>query len=299
MKELLLTTSFAGIPLCGAATAAGSIWGNWLLDPGVLLLFIAISGLYFLLSGGKWQKGAGLYFAGLILMLLVQSSPLHFLAMHYLFSAHMVGHIVLLLLCAPLLVLGLPQQPGAKAGRAMTGISEVLSHWPWLGWLCGIGVMWFWHIPAVFDTAFPATQATAFSMVPVLHVGSLLLAGMLFAWPLLGPLPEQRINPLVGVVYLFTACVGCSLLGLLITFAPLGIYHHYLSIDPFGFASQIRNGWGITTEADQQAAGLIMWVPCCFIYLSGSLYLLHTWLTAKEGQRPWQRSTYNLEGENV
>jgi cytochrome c oxidase assembly factor CtaG len=40
--------------------------------------------------------------------------------------------------------------------------------------------------------------------------------------------------------------------------------------------------WGITQSVDQQAAGLIMWVPCCFIYLAGVLYLLTNWLNHKK-----------------
>ncbi|MBF9254045.1 cytochrome c oxidase assembly protein [Pontibacter sp. 172403-2] len=299
MKELFLYDAFAGIPLCGTEGAADSIWGNWLLMPGVLLLIAGLSGLYLLLSGGKLQKGAGLYFGGLVLLLLVQSSPLHFLAMHYLFSAHMVGHIIILLGCAPLLVLGLPEQVGPDTQNILAAVSKVLSQRPWLGWLCGIGVMWFWHVTAVFDAAFPAALATGVNLLPLLLTFSLLLAGALFAWPILGPLPAYRINPLLGVLYLFTACVGCSLLGLLITFAPLGIYHHYLSADAYGFDGLIRKGWGITAAVDQQMAGLIMWVPCCFVYLSGSLYLLHNWLTAKDGQPLWKESGLNLEGDRI
>ncbi|WP_439883306.1 cytochrome c oxidase assembly protein [Pontibacter sp. MBLB2868] len=298
MRQVLLDISFSDIPLCGVNTAAGSVWNNWLLNPGMLVIFVAMAGLYFLLSGGRLQKGAGLYFAALLLLLLVQTSPLHFLAMHYLFSAHMISHIVILLLCAPMLVLGLPKQVAQKPKKIFKAISQIMMRWPWLGWLSGIGVMWFWHIPAVFDAAFPASH-TVFNLLPLLHTFSLLVAGVLFAWPILGPLPKYRINPLAGVVYLFTACIACSLLGLLITFAPLGIYHHYLAADPYGFASTIRNGWGITTAVDQQMAGLIMWVPCCFIYLSGSLYLFLTWLSSKEEQPEWENSGYKLKRNKI
>jgi cytochrome c oxidase assembly factor CtaG len=38
-----------------------------------------------------------------------------------------------------------------------------------------------------------------------------------------------------------------------------------------------ENSWNISPAEDQQAAGLIMWVPCCFVYLSGCLFLLYRW----------------------
>jgi len=117
--------------------------------------------------------------------------------------------------------------------------------------------------------------------MPLLHAGSMLLAGILFSWPLAGPFPEMHIHPLSGIIYLSTACISCSLLGLLITFAPVNTFHHY------GMAGSSMNGmpfnpWGLSPATDQQAAGLIMWVPCCFVYLSGCLYLLGRWFAAKD-----------------
>ena len=147
--------------------------------------------------------------------------------------------------------------------------------------MTGLGIMWFWHIPVVFDNAFPANHQT-FSILPAVHTFSLLIAGVLFSWPILGPQKQYRLSPPLGVVYLFTACIGCSLLGLLLTFSPLGVYRHYLEPDHFGFLPLIRNQWNISSKDDQQAAGLIMWVPCCFIYLAGSVYLMRQWLVEKE-----------------
>jgi cytochrome c oxidase assembly factor CtaG len=77
------------------------------------------------------------------------------------------------------------------------------------------------------------------------------------------PYAEYRLSPPKAVLYLSGACVFCSLLGLLITFAPAGTYRQ-------------------VTAADQQTGGLIMWVPCCFVYLSASMYLLIRWFSLKE-----------------
>ena len=74
-----------------------------------------------------------------------------------------------------------------------------------------------------------------------------------------------------------------ALLGLLITFTPTNTYHHFLSMqDDYGLNKIILNDWGLTQSIDQQAAGLIMWVPCCLIYVTGAMYLLVDWFKQKE-----------------
>lgn len=261
-----------------------SLWTYWHFDITYAAVALILAAAYLLLSGGRIQKGRGTFFAGLLLMLLLGSSPLHFLGMHYLFSAHMVIHVCLLLLCAPLLVLGLPPQIIYRRRRYLYKISVFIYHRPWLCWLAGICVMWFWHIPVIFDAAFPEMHS-AFSGTAFLHTFSLVWAGILFFWPLIGPFPAQRISPPLGVVYLFTACICCSLLGLLLTFSPLGTYHHYLGMGGDAMVTNmVRNQWQISAQTDQQAAGLIMWVPCCFIYLAGCIYLMGKWFTEKDGR---------------
>ena len=266
----------------------------WTFDLVSLLLVAGLGLGYGYLSGWRLKPGAGLYFSGVVLVGLVQTSPLHYLGMYYLLSAHMVGHMLLLLIAAPLLVLGLPAQMDTKT--SWKSISLVFQQKPWLGWLFCLATMWFWHIPPVHDlmVSRPATAAIPLctlagtaenSLANLLHIiqpVSLLVAGICFAWPILGPLPLYRIHPLTGVAYLFTACVGCSLLGMLITFAPVGVYQIYSGPDYFGVAHQLSSGWNLNRNTDQQLAGLLMWVPGCFIYLSGALYLLMNWLGDKQ-----------------
>ncbi len=254
---------------------------HWNFDLEAALLFILLTLLYVILSHGKWLKGAVLYFSGAVLMLFLAISPLHFVGMHYLLSAYMVMHILLLLICGPLILLGLPVSSPPHV--VLHSISAFFHRWPWMGWLAGIGLMWFWHIPVVFDAVFPKDHGSfRFHFLPFLHTTSLLLAGVFFSWPIFGPVKELRIHPLVGVIYLFTGCIGCSILGLFLTFAPPTLYRHYFLPDEYGFSSLIRNSWNISRAQDQQAAGLMMWVPCCFIYLSGSLLLMFKWLNEKQ-----------------
>lgn len=271
----------------------------WTIDLVSLLLLAGLGLLYGFVSGWRLQPGAGRYFSGLLLLAFAQMSPLHVLGMHYLLSAGMVAHLLLLLVCAPLLVLGLPLQPNARALPAIRSVSRFFQQHPWTGWLVCLVTMWFWHVPGIHDamTAQPLAYhngiiplctlagTSASTLVNLLHIVqpvSLVLAGVCFVWPILGPLPTYRVHPLMGVAYLATACVGCSLLGMLITFAPVGLYTLNAGPDYYGIGQLVRQNWGFDRATDQQTAGLLMWVPGCFIYLSGSLFLLMNWLSEKE-----------------
>ncbi|WP_198170243.1 cytochrome c oxidase assembly protein [Mucilaginibacter arboris] len=246
---------------------------QWHFNLFVVLFLAGLILLYYRISGFKRTNNNLCFTLAILLFLLAECSPLHFLGMHYYFFAHMISHIVLLLMCGPLLVLSIPDKCLDPFENGISAFSKILSKYSWIAWLTGVLVMWFWHIPAIFDASFVAMNKVT-SIVPLIHAGSMLFAGAVFSWPILGPDKKLHVHPLAGIVYLFTACVSCSLLGLLITFAPLTTYHHYdngLS----GMAGS--NPWNISQITDQQAAGLIMWVPCCFVYLTGCIYLLQRW----------------------
>ena len=231
-----------------------SMTNEWHINITVIILAIALFYFYYLVAGFKSNKRGWCFWLAMILFLLVQSSPMSYLGMGGNFSAHMVSHVILLLLCGPLLVLSIPSKPSFPTLKPVLIISSFFFRHSWAAWVTGVGIMWLLHIPAVFDSAMGQNM--------LLHSCSLLLAGMIFSWPLFGPVKSDHIHPIYGIVYLFTACISCSLLGLLITFAPLNTYGHY-------------------SLNDQQTAGLIMWVPCCFVYLSGCLYLLMRWFAER------------------
>ena len=165
-------------------------------------------------------------------------------------------------------------------------LSAKIYQYPFLCWLAGVGVMWLWHVPAIYNQLFvmhgAMTAVHHMNVLSYIHMLSLLIAGMLFCLPVINPYSTYRLTPLFGVLYLTSACVGCSLLGLFITFAPAGTFTHYISMNANdSMLSLIRNNWNISAAADQQAGGLIMWVPCCFIYLSAAMVLLLKWFDTR------------------
>ena len=257
-----------------------SLFSYWHFDPGILLFIIGICVFYLFTVNFKLTKKAFFLLASIMVIIICMASPLHFLGMHYLFSAHMLSGVLIILIAGPLIVASIPAEN--RFQNALKRFSEKIRKVPILAWLAGVVLMWFWHIPVIFNQLFESGHMNSgmhfMSGLMYIHFASMLFAGMLFSWPVLTPYRSCRLRPLSGVLYLSTACVFCSLLGLIITFSHLGTYAPYLNItDHYGLLPMIRNQWDISAAADQQMAGLIMWVPCCFIYLSASMFLLIKW----------------------
>jgi cytochrome c oxidase assembly factor CtaG len=237
----------------------------WEWNPTLLLLCsLAVAG-YFLAFGLRGQPA---YFVGaLAILLLALASPLNALADGYLFSAHMVQHILLVLIVPALLLLSLPRSLSLQRSLA------AFTH-PLIGWGAGVGAMWLWHAPALCNAA------TTLKAVSVIQTISLLLLGSIFWWQVLAPREADRLSPLAGIVYLFTACTACSILGIILTFAPVSMCSAYQQpVDRLGILDAIRGQWGLTSERDQQIGGLLMWVPMCLIYVTAILAQLARWQT--------------------
>ncbi len=253
-----------------------SLFYQWHADPLIILMVMTLIYLHYRKSGTSTIKSRFCFWSAIGLVLITTCSPLHFLGMHVYFSAHMVNHVILLLIAGPLLVMSIGTKPSAPMFKK---ISLFLHKRSWPAWLTAVIIMWCWHIPFLFDRSFAGMSG--FTLMPLVHAGSMLLAGILFSWPLVGPFPELHIHPLSGIIYLATACISCSLLGLLITFAPIHTYQYYLETGA-AMNGMRSNPWSLTPAADQQAAGLVMWVPCCFVYMAGCLYLLRRWFASQE-----------------
>lgn len=204
--------------------------------------------------------------AALTILLLTLMSPLNALADGYLFSAHMVQHIILLLIVPALLLLSLPRS------LSLAIRPRLLGH-PLVGWAAGVGTMWLWHAPTMCNAAIASRPVHA------LQTLSLIVLGCLFWRQIIAPREEERLSPPAAVLYLFSACVTCSVLGIIITFSPIAVCSIYSMqpTDPFGMLDTIRTNWGFTPERDQQIGGLIMWVPMCLIYLSAIFAQLARW----------------------
>jgi putative membrane protein len=251
---------------------------TWDWQPAVLLACAVLLVGYLAALRFRPVAGTFAFAAGVCLLLVALASPLAMLGHLYLFSAHMVQHLLLVLLVPPLLWLGIPPQLARRMVRrpAVRAVQRACGQ-PLVAWLAGAGAMWIWHLPALYNAAL-----RQHSLHLVEHA-SLLTMGVVFWLPVVSPLEEDRLSPLLAVVYLFTACVGCTILGITLTFAPPGLYPAYLHpADPLGIVPLLRQGWGLTPATDQQLGGLLMWVPACLVYLSAVIGVLARWYATPE-----------------
>src|SRR5437016_5792453 len=114
---------------------------------------------------------------------------------------------------------------------------------------------------------------------------SLVSAGAAFWWPIFRPLLQRRMPPTTAALYLFSGCVGCSLLGIYVTFSPISVCPLYAA----GGGSPellrlVHEQWGLTHRLDQEVGGLLMWVPACTVYLGAILARFSGWYQVPQGR---------------
>jgi cytochrome c oxidase assembly factor CtaG len=204
-------------------------------------------------------------------------SPVHALGT-VLFAAHMVQHELLMLVAAPLLVLGRPLPRFLRAlplpwRRQLGTVSQSLRHsWralphPLIAWILHAAALWVWHVPRLFQATLTSELAHACQ-----HL-SFFGTALYFWWALLHG--HQKLQDYgVAVLAVFTTALHSSLLGALLTLAPTPWYAVYAH----------TAAWGLTPLEDQQLGGLIMWIPAGAIYLLAALTLSVELLHAAERQ---------------
>ncbi|WP_196891035.1 cytochrome c oxidase assembly protein [Aureivirga marina] len=198
-------------------------------------------------------------------------SPLATLADGHSFIAHMTQHVILLMVVPALLWLSLPK--GTK-------ISGKIFKYPIISWIVFIAYMWFVHLPFFIKEMANHIHNSSEFTVNILHVLgviSSLAVGLWFYYPVLAPKPNPTMPVLKSIGYLVSACIGCTLLGIFITFADTLIYNPFYASG--GIASSLSTS---DKFVEQQISGLIMWLPGCLIYLSISMHLVLKWLKSKE-----------------
>ena len=251
---------------------------TWDWEPSVLLGCVTLAAAYLAVARQRTAAQSLCFLAGVVLLLLDLVSPIDTLGDTYLFSAHVLQHFLLALIIPPLWLLGIPQTVAERALRkpGIARTERVLSR-PVLAWSLGVGAMLAWHIPALFNAALASDALHIFQ-----HL-SFLVTGAIFWWPVLSPLEPRRLPPLAAIVYLFSACTACSLLGAVLTFTPPGWYPAYRNpADHLGILREIRAGWGLDPRTDQQLGGMLMWVPGCLVYLTAILARVARWYAAPE-----------------
>ncbi|MCC6241692.1 MAG: cytochrome c oxidase assembly protein [Gemmatimonadaceae bacterium] len=188
------------------------------------------------------------FFTALLLLFLTLNGPLHDLSDYYLFSAHMVQHLILTLIVPPLLILGTPgwmlrPMLRSPAMFRMAKISTTIG----ACFLIFNIVLSFWHLPPMYNLAL------TYHPVHIVQHLMFIAASVLMWWPMTSPLPElPRAAYPAQMMYCFLMVIPMSVISIYIVMADSALYPAY------AVAPRIL---GITPMMDQQYGGLIMWIP--------------------------------------
>lgn len=298
--------SLAGSPVVlahggGHGPADFHFWAEWSARPGVAVPLVLSTLIYGAGLLSVWRRAgvgrgvsraqAASFGGGLLVLVTALVSPLDAIT-GSLFWLHMVQHLLLILIAAPLLVLGRPevallfavperwrQRVGRwenTAARAIVGDTEGVGQGPIWVILIGTGVLWAWHVPALYDLAVRndavhTAEHTAFVLTAVLFWSTVLRLRA-----------RERLGHGLRILYVFAMGLQGSMLGALITFAAQPLYASHVESAP---------QWGFSPLVDQQLAGLIMWVPPAMLYLGVAAYLFIGWL---QGSGTQQDVRWNL-----
>ncbi len=257
----------------------GNLLTAWDFDPSIVIGCAALLAAYALAQRGDYSH-APWFVAGAAAMFLALVSPLDALSDHYLFSAHMLQHLILILIVPPLLITGQSEKfvRSVLAIPALARIERVLTR-PALAWTLAAGALWLWHWPVLYDAALGDEN------VHIVEHLCFLVTATIFWWPIFAPVASARMESTHAIIYLATAAVSNSLLAILLTFAKPGLYPAYVHpADPLGIIAMLRDGCGITPTVDQQLGGLLMWVPGGLIYLGAIMFVMARWYSKPEAR---------------
>jgi cytochrome c oxidase assembly factor CtaG len=286
----------------GPHLETGTVLGWWTWDPFVILLLAATGALYAAGICRLWRRAgmgqgirrwqAGCFAAGWLALIVALISPVDALG-GILFSAHMAQHELLILVAAPLMVLGrplapilwaLPRDVREEAGRVARSPAFAAA-WrrltaPLTVFLLHGLALWLWHLPSLYQAALDN------DFIHALQHLSFFLSAALFWWTLIHG-RFGRLGYGAAVLYVFATSMHSGILGALLTFAPR-------LWDP---AYQLRTSrWGLSPLEDQQLAGLIMWIPAGVLFILLGLGLFAAWMGEAERRVAHTRSEMMLRG---
>jgi putative membrane protein len=258
------------------------LWAAWEWSPLITIPLGIAAAMYGVGVRRVWQRagrGRGLtrrdvmsFALGWGALAVALVSPLHALG-GVLFAAHMAQHELIMVIAAPLLVLGRPliafvwafppllRRTAASLARAAPARAtwRVLTSATVAWWLHAVAIG-AWHLPRPYEATLSSDAIHA------LQHTSFLVTALLFWWAALHP---SRGRQGAALVYLFVAILITGALGALLAFSPAVWYPAY---------SATTRAWGLTPTEDQQLGGIIMWIPGGVSYIIAALAIVAGWL---------------------
>ena len=234
-------------------------WLKWSIHPSTVIGLAALGGIYIwrsrqAASGEEvsgWRKLS--FFSALFIIFASLNGPLHDLSDDYLFSAHMVQHLLLTLAMPPFLIAGVPGWMLRPLLRnvVLGPIARKITKPAWCFVIFNLAIA-IWHVPAFYNAAM------ANHNIHIVEHLIFMVAAVLMWWPLMSQLPELPRLPYPGqLLYCFLMSLPMSVVAIYITLADHVLYPAYSS------APRI---FPLSPMEDQMLGGLIMWVPGGLIF---------------------------------
>jgi putative membrane protein len=267
-------------------------WTRFTTHPSILIGCILFAGLYLVAVGPLrrkygWADGiersrVAWFMTGVAVMFLALNGPIHDLGDNYLFSAHMIQHLMITLIMPPLLLIGTPAwlyRPILKH-RWVWQTARVLTA-PLMAFTIFNVVLAVWHVPRFYNWAL---------VDPNVHIVQHLMfmaAAVICWWPAVNPVPELgRLTPPIRLLYIFALGIPMSVISALITLSRTVLYPWYEA------APRIFEN--LSAIDDQQLGGLIMWIPGMMIYWVAITVLFFRWSRSEQQREAEERRVAGL-----
>jgi cytochrome c oxidase assembly factor CtaG len=270
---------------------------QWNLAPSIISGTALVIGLYLYAVGPlrrKYHLAESVkrsqiitFIVGVLIIFFALVSPLDALGDDYLFSAHMVQHLLLTIAGPPLMLLGTPGwllSPVLR-NRVVFLVARFLT-FPIVAFLLYNVDFWLWHAPPLYN----ATLST--DNIHILEHMTFIIFALVNWWPIFSPVEElPRLSIGGQILYIFLNGMPTVALGAGLTFLQ-PLYAPYIE--------QPVRVWGLSPATDQQLGGLIMWVPGNIVYIAIASILFIRWMQlqdAKQREREVAMDMDEFEGE--
>lgn len=245
-----------------------------------------VAGYYHII--GRWRPAGSVsatgmqqvsFVGGTVLLFLSLNGPLHDLSDNFLFSAHMVQHLIITLIVPPLWLMGLPEwalQPLLKRRSVLAGARALTG--PLVAFALYNIVFVGWHFPALYNWALVNHNAH------ILQHMMFIASATLMWWPVVDPIPELvRLPTPARLLYMAALGIPMSIVSAIITFAEHAMYPWYEAA-PRVFAT-------LSAADDQQLGGVIMWVPGMLVFWIALTIVFFRWSRSEEREERLSRAT--------
>ncbi len=238
-------------------TAARLSWTDFSVHPSTVIGIVGLGALYEYgaraAEHGPRPVQRWYYYLALVTMFFSLNGWLHDLSDAYLFSAHMLQHLSLAFIVAPLMIMGVTGdmlRPLIKPPAVRRVAEFALA--PTRCFAIFNVVVAAWHLPPMYN------YALAHHPVHIVQHLMFLAASVVMWWPVLSPMPElPRLSYPGQMLYLFLMSIPMAIISVYIAYSDTVLYPLYAS------APRV---WGISPMSDQMIGGLIMWIPGGFFF---------------------------------